>query len=152
YGDVAEATAVGIREILVNGKAPGETSLIIWQQGGAKLFFDVRVEASPFVTNNRTEALRRELGKELPRQQIDPTIDNDLIFLRGTVKDLNSAERAFAIASSMGKSVNLLHVEVPPPDPQILLKVKFASVDRTQLSQLGANLFSLGEKGIIAST
>jgi pilus assembly protein CpaC len=45
YGDVAEATAVGPKEILVNGKAPGETSLILWQQGGEKLFFDVKVQA-----------------------------------------------------------------------------------------------------------
>ena len=152
YGDIAEATAVGIREILLNGKTPGETSLILWQQGGSKLFFDVRVEASPFTTNGRAEALRRELGTELPGQNIEPTLDNDLIFLRGTVKDLNSAERALAIAAAMGKVVNLLHVEVPSAEPQILLKVKFASVDRTMLSQLGANLFSTGAGGVIAAT
>lgn len=43
FGDVAEATAVGPQEVLVNGKAPGQTSLIIWQQGGSKLFFDITV-------------------------------------------------------------------------------------------------------------
>jgi pilus assembly protein CpaC len=153
YGDVAEATAVGIREILVNGKAPGETSLIIWQQGGGKLFFDVRVEPSPFARNERLEALVRELNLELPGQEIAPTIENDLIFLRGRVKDLTSAERAFAIASSMGKAVNLLQVQVPPPDPQILLKVRFASVDRSKLTNLGINLFNLGKGGgTVAST
>ena len=36
-GEVAEVTAVGPQEILVNGKAPGQTSLIVWQQGGEKL-------------------------------------------------------------------------------------------------------------------
>jgi pilus assembly protein CpaC len=152
YGDVAEATAVGIREILVNGKAPGETSLIIWQQGGAKLFFDVRVEASPFARNARLEALLRELNLELPGQEIAPTIENDLIFLRGRVKDLTSADRAYVIASSMGKSVNLLQVQVPSPDPQILLKVKFASVDRNKLTNLGINLFSLGQTLAATST
>src|SRR5690349_2760683 len=29
--DLAEAVAVNPREVLVNGKAPGETSLIVWQ-------------------------------------------------------------------------------------------------------------------------
>jgi hypothetical protein len=29
--------------VLVNGKAPGETSLIIWQQGGNRLIFDLNV-------------------------------------------------------------------------------------------------------------
>ena len=151
FGDVAEATAVGPREILVNGKAPGETSLILWQQGGGKLFFDVIVRPSRFTNNNRVEALRREIRAELPGQKIEPSMENDLIFLRGTVKDLTSAQRALAIASSMGKPVNLLYVEVPPPDIQILLKVKFASVDRTMLTQFGVNLFSTGATNTIGS-
>ena len=69
FGDVAEATAVGPREILVNGKAPGETSLILWQQGGGKLFFDVIVRPSAFTNNSRVEALRREIRAELPGQR-----------------------------------------------------------------------------------
>src|SRR6478609_7148042 len=31
-GDFAEAVAVNPKEVLINGKAPGETSLIVWQQ------------------------------------------------------------------------------------------------------------------------
>lgn len=152
YGDVAEATAVGPKEILVNGKAPGETSLILWQQGGEKLFFDVKVQASRFATNTRAETLRRELSKELPGQKIEVSVENDLIFLRGTAKDLTSADRAVAIASSMGKPVNLLYVDVPAPDSQILLKVKFASVDRSLLTQAGLNLFSTGATNTIGLT
>ena len=152
FGDVAEATAVGPREILVNGKAAGETSLIVWQQGGGKLFFDVIVRPSRFINNNRVEALRREMRAELPGQKIEPSVENDLIFLRGTVKDLTSAQRAVAIASSMGKPVNLLYVDVPPADTQILLRVKFASVDRTALTQFGLNLFSTGATNTIGST
>src|SRR6185369_13943575 len=40
--------------------------------------------------------------------------------------------------------VNLLYVEVPPTDTQILLKVQFATVDRTASTELGMNLVSLG--------
>jgi len=152
YGDVAEATAVGPKEILVNGKAPGETTLILWQQGGEKLFFDVKVQASRFATNTRAETLRRELSRELPGQKIEASVENDLIFLRGTVKDLTSADRAIAIAASMGKPVNLLYVDVPAPDSQILLKVKFASVDRSLLTQAGLNLFSTGATNTIGLT
>ena len=36
YGDVAEAKAVAPREVLLNGKTPGETSLIIWQRDGGR--------------------------------------------------------------------------------------------------------------------
>ena len=60
------------------------------------------------------------------------------------MKDLTSAQRAVQIASTAGKVVNLLDVEVPKSDPQILIKVRFASVDRNQARQLGVNLFNLG--------
>jgi len=150
-GDLAQATAVGPSEVLVNGKAPGETSLIIWQQGGGKLFFDVIVQPSRFANTSRGDILHREIARELPGQKIDATVENDLIFLRGTVKDLTSAQRAVAIASSLGKPVNLLYVNVPPPEPQILLKVRFASVDRSLSTQLGLNLFSTGATNTIGS-
>ena len=64
YGDVADAAAVSPREVLVNGKKAGETSLIIWQQGGGKLFFDVTVRSSQFAANDRLEALGRQMKKE----------------------------------------------------------------------------------------
>ena len=35
-------------------------------------------------------------------------------------------------------------MDVPAPEKQILLKVQFASVDRSKAKQLGINLFSLG--------
>lgn len=151
FGEVAEATAVGPQEVLVNGKAPGETSLIIWQQGGGKLFFDVTVQPARFANNNRLDALRRQMNKELPGQKVDLSIENDLVFLRGTVKDLTSADRAVAVASAMGKPVNLLYVDVPKPEAQILLKVKFASVDRNLSNQLGINIFSTGAANTIGA-
>lgn len=144
FGDVAEATAMGPQEVLVNGKAPGQTSLIIWQQGGSKLFFDVTVQPSRFGNDSRIDALRRQLGKELPGAKVDVSIEGDLIFLRGNVKNLTDANRAIAISSALGKPVNLLYVDVPAPEAQILLKVKFASVDRSLSTTLGINLFSLG--------
>src|SRR5690349_24892895 len=42
-GDVAEAIAITPKEVLINGKAPGETTVILWQQGGNRLFYDLTV-------------------------------------------------------------------------------------------------------------
>src|ERR1700722_12999466 len=137
FGDVAEATAVGPQEVLVNGKAAGQTSLIIWQQGGGKLFFDVTVQPSSYGNDTRAETLRRQLGKELPGTKVDVSVEGDLVFLRGSVKNLTEANRAVAISSALGKPVNLLYVDVPAPEAQIMLKVKFASVDRSKSTQLG---------------
>jgi pilus assembly protein CpaC len=151
FGELVEATAVGAREVLVSGKAPGETSLIIWQQGGNKLMFDVTVRASRFATSTRTDAVRREMEKELPGENVTFTVENDTVFLRGRVKNLTHAERAVAIASTLGKTVNLLNVDVPAADAQILLKVRFASVDRNASTELGLNLVSTGATNTIGS-
>ena len=87
---------------------------------------------SSYVENDTMEGVQRELRTELPGQHLKVSSEGGLIFLRGTVKDLNSSQRAFQIASTAGKVVNLLYVDVPPAQPQILLKVRFASVDLTR--------------------
>lgn len=149
--DIAEATAVSPTEIMINGKAPGETTLIVWQAGGGRQFFDVKVRSSTQVATDRLEALRRELRTEFPGQALRVTSEGGSIFLRGTVKDLGSSDRAVQIATTAGKVVNLLYVNVPPAEPQILLKVRFASYDRTVQRQLGLNIFSLGATNSIGS-
>ena len=152
FGDVAEAMAVGPNEVLVSGKNPGSTSLIIWQQNGTKRFFDLVVRPNSFLANTRLETVRRELAAELPGQEIAMTREDDTVFLRGKVKDLTSAGRAVAIASTLGKVVNLLYVDVPAAEQQVLLKVRFASIDRSVSTELGLNLFSTGATNTIGRT
>jgi pilus assembly protein CpaC len=141
---IADATVVSPTEILVNGKAAGETSLILWEKGGSREFFNVTVRNSQTSGNDRVETVRRALKRELPDQPIRVTAENGSVFLSGTVKDLTSSDRAVQIAGVAGKVVNLLNVDVPQAQPQILLKVVFASVDRTKSKDLGVNLFSSG--------
>jgi pilus assembly protein CpaC len=143
-GDIAEASAISPTEIMVDGKAAGETSLIIWDIHGGRQFFNVTVRQQPALTGDSLDAIRRELRTELPGQSIRVSYSNNNIFLRGTVNDLVSSTRAMQIASAGGKVVNLLDVSVPRSDSQILLKVRFASVDRSRARQLGINLFNLG--------
>jgi pilus assembly protein CpaC len=150
-GDFANAQAVSPTQILLSGKAPGETSLIIWDQSGGRQFFNVTVRPSTFASNDVLDGLRRELRAELPGQNVRVSQDNGIIFLRGTVTNLNSSDRAVMIASTAGKVVNLLNVNVPAAEPQILLKVRFASIDRTKEKQLGLNIFSTGFGNTVGS-
>jgi pilus assembly protein CpaC len=143
-GEYAEAQAISPTELMISGKAPGETSLIIWDTSGGRQFFNVTVRAPNLITTERIESLRRELRTELPGQSVKVTTENGNVFLRGTVKDLESSERAVQIAATAGKVVNLLYVDVPPADRQILLKVRFASIDLTKLKQFGINFYSTG--------
>jgi pilus assembly protein CpaC len=150
-GGFAEAQAVSPTQILLSGKAPGETSLIIWDQTGGRQFFNVSVRQSRFASDDALDGVRRELRAELPGQNVRVSQDNGVIFLRGTVSDLNNSDRAVMIASTAGKVVNLLNVNVPAPEPQILLKVRFASIDRTKEKQLGINVFSTGAANTIGA-
>ncbi len=151
-GEFAEASAVSPTEVLINGKAVGETSLILWDVSGARQFIHVTVQADTTAVDDHLEAVRRELQTEMPDQALKISAANGSIFLRGTVKDLNSSDRAVQIASTAGKVVNLLYVDVPPSDPQVLLKVRFAAVDRNRSKQLGINLFSTGLGNAIGGT
>jgi pilus assembly protein CpaC len=148
-GDIAEVTAVSPTEVMVDGKAPGETSLIIWDIRGGRQFFNITVRPIATISSDNIDSIRRELRTELPGQTIRVSYSNNNIFLRGTVNDLNSSTRAVEIASTAGKVVNLLDVSVPKSDPQILLKVRFMSVDRSKARQLGINLFDLGKGNAI---
>ncbi|MBI4908515.1 MAG: pilus assembly protein N-terminal domain-containing protein [Acidobacteria bacterium] len=137
----AEAVVVNPREIVVNGKAAGETSLIVWQQGGGRLIFDLHVRPS----DNRLEAIQRQIDREAGENAVTVSMEDQNIFLRGTVENLTLAERAMEIAKAFGKPVNLLHVKVPGAEPQILLRVRFANLDRSMSHELGANFFTLNK-------
>ncbi len=143
-GDIAEASVITPTEIMVNGKAPGQTSLIIWDDRGGRQFFNVTVRTSASEIQTTMDSVRRQLRTELPGQTLSLSSENGVVYLRGTVDDLTSSARAVQIASTAGKVVNLLNVKVPNAKPQILLKVRIASVDRNKARKMGINLFNLG--------
>jgi pilus assembly protein CpaC len=135
-GDLIEAVAVGPKEVLINGKAPGETSVVVWQQGGTRLLYDLTVR----IASQKLDAVRAQIARDFPDTDINVTYDNDTAFVRGTVKDTVEADRIMAMVATLGKAINLMHVQVPDVDPQILLKVRFADVDRSASMDLGANI------------
>ncbi|HWA93662.1 MAG TPA: pilus assembly protein N-terminal domain-containing protein [Terracidiphilus sp.] len=142
--EIAEAVAVSPTQVLINGKKVGETSVIVWDVSGGRQFFNLTVRESMLAINDALDAVRRQLRIELPGQHLRVSEESGSVFLRGTVNDLNSSDRAVQIASSAGKVVNLLNVVVPNSEPQILLKVRFASIDRNKSNALGLNIFSTG--------
>jgi pilus assembly protein CpaC len=151
-GDVAMVSAVTPTELMVNGKSAGQTSLIVWDANGGRQFFNVSVHPSMAATDSGVEAARRELSMQLPAQPIEISMANGTVFLRGTAKDLTSSDRAEKIAETAGKVVNLLDIAVPNAPAQILLKVRFASVDRSLEKQLGINIFSTGFGNVLGGT
>ena len=135
---LAETVVIGPKEILVNGLAPGETSIVIWQEGDVRLFYNLLVRPS----NLKVDAVRDQIAAEFPDANVDLSVANDIVFIRGTVKTMAAGERAVAMASTLGKVVNLLRVSIPPEEPQILLRVRFADVERGASTELASALAS----------
>jgi pilus assembly protein CpaC len=137
-GDLAEAVAINPKEVLITGKVPGITTLMVWQQSGTRLMYELTVRPSPV----KLEAVRQQIARDFPNDDINISWDNDTAFVRGTVKDVTAADRVMAMVTTLGKSVNLLRVNVPDVEPQILLRVKFIDVDRSASTDLGVNIAS----------
>jgi pilus assembly protein CpaC len=112
--------------------------VIIWQKNGSRLVFELTVRPS----SAKLEAVRQQIARDFPDTDINVTYDNDTAFVRGTVKDITAADRVKEMALTLGKVVNLLRVEVPAEDPQIVLHVRFTDVDRNASRELGMNLAS----------
>lgn len=139
--ETIEVVAISAREVVLNGKQPGQTSVILWQRDAGRLLFDVTVNASP---NRKLESVQAQLDKEFAGASISLQLEGSDVFIRGTVNDLTEADRVVAIASVLGRPINLLKVAVSATEPQILLKVKFADVERGATQELGFNLLSTG--------
>lgn len=151
-GGIAETLVTSPRELLIHGRAPGQTSLIVWQQGGNRLLFDLNVLPNTTKLQDQMDAIKRELEREIPGVPLDVTFENGTYFVRGTVKDVTTADRVMSIVRTAGIAINLMNVEIPPTEAQILLQVKFADVDRGASTELGANIFSLGAANTVGTT
>jgi pilus assembly protein CpaC len=62
-GALVDARAVSPKEILIDGKAPGETSLIVWQQDGTRLLYDLTVRPSAQKSNPESKSDKPGEGK-----------------------------------------------------------------------------------------
>ena len=136
--ETAEVVPVSTRTVMINGKAPGETSAILWLSDGTRKEYDVNVQ---FATS-RLDAAKKQITQEFG-DAVQLTGDASAVYLTGTVKNLYASQRAQSIGLAVGRVVNLLNVEIPPQEQQILLKVRFADVDRSKSLSLGVNFIGV---------
>jgi pilus assembly protein CpaC len=129
--DVAEVTIVSPTEVIINGKGLGTTTLFVWDNQGQVRVYSVEVTAD-------APGLERFLRSLMPDEEIQVTASRNAVTLSGNVKDPNSVGRAVQMAQTTGATVidNL----VAPPAVQVLLKVRFAEINRTALKDWSARL------------
>ena len=134
---IADATVVAPREILVDGKAPGTISLIVW--GVARRSqYDLVIEPAITTLQQRLQAL-------FPGELIEVGVTDEAVVLSGRVSSnqvmLRAGEIATASASKL-KVINMLQLPGGSDSQQVLLQVRFAEVNRRALKELGVSLFT----------
>jgi pilus assembly protein CpaC len=140
---IADVVVISPREVMVNAKSPGRATVIVWNGGPEPLRYDVDVIPDTF----EFDEFRQQLIKELPESNIQVTGKGETIVLTGTVTSSEQSKQAAGMAQTRGKTVINLLKAPPAPEPrQILLQVRFASIDRVAMTQVGFNLFSLNPK------
>ena len=136
---VADGTVVAPREVLIDGKAPGTISLIVWGES-RRAQYDLVVEP-PVPT------LQQQLQALFPGEAITVNFSDDATVLSGQVSSTNVMLRAAEIAKASAAKrqvINMLQVPGGSESQQVLLQVRFAEVNRRVLRELGVSLFTSG--------
>jgi len=132
---VADATVVEPREILLDGKAAGTVSLIIWGDTGRKQY-DVVVDPGVSTLEQQFQAL-------FPGEDIRVGTSEGALVLSGAVSSNQIMLRAGEIARASSKLniINLLQLPGGSESQQVMLQVRFAEVNRRALTEAGIALF-----------
>ncbi len=146
--NIADVAALSNRTIYILGKAPGYTSLTLLGNGG-RLIANVNVHVTPDLAE-----FKSRLREILPGEKIEVRTANDGIVLSGTVSGVTRLARAMELAEryAPGRVSNMMSVG---GSQQVMLKVRFAEVQRNATKELGFNWsfgVGFGNFGVSAST
>jgi pilus assembly protein CpaC len=132
---VADAVVVTPREVLIDGKAAGTVSMILWG-AGTRVQYDVVVDTGVLV-------LEQQLKTLFPGEDIRVSVNDEALILSGSVSSnaimLRAAEIAAASSGKL-KVINMLQLPGGNESQQVMLQVRFAEVNRSALKELGLNL------------
>ena len=144
---ILDVLIVASDQVLVNGKAPGSVSLVLWDDSGNNRSYDVSVDLD-------TQSFSDQLHAIYPTQPVKVSAQGDALVLSGHASSQAIADKMLEMAKAAApKSVSEIEI-AGSAAAEIMLQVKFAEVDRSAVQELGLNILSLpGAKNIgIVST
>jgi pilus assembly protein CpaC len=137
--EVADAMVTSPSQVLINGKLPGTISLFVWERGGSLKRYEVVVQRD-------LARLGEQLTSLFPGEGITAQSNGKAVVLSGTVSHKDVIERASMVAAGYVDKkedvVSLLQVRDSGGGNQVLLRVRFAEVSRSALTELGVNFFT----------
>ena len=141
---VIETLATSPTQLVVEGKAAGAGSLILWDGTGRSQLLDVVVDLD-------ISGLRNAIEHSPTAQPVDVQVNGGRVFLSGNVSDPHVAEDLMKMAGTYSTQVVSSLTVAVPHERQVLLEVKIAEVDRSRLQTLGINIFSTGAANTMGS-
>jgi len=130
---IAEATVVSPYQVLVNGKAPGGVSLIIWDESGQNQNFEVSVDIDIL-------GITQKIHEVFPGEPVQIETSGSVVMLSGRVSSEEVADKIQEVVKNITPKVtSLMQVPAPPPADQVALQIQFAEVNRVAITQLGVN-------------
>jgi pilus assembly protein CpaC len=143
---IADISTLSDRTIYVLGKAPGRTTLTLLGPDG-RLITNVEVQVTPDVAE-----FKERLRQILPGEPIEVRTANDGIVLSGVVSSIARLDRALDLAEryAPGRVSNLM---VVGGTQQVMLKVRFAEVQRRVIKDLsaGLNIIEAGSNAAVSA-
>ena len=135
--EVADAQVVEPRELLIDGRAPGTISLILWGPG-IRRQYDLVIE-TPITT------LEQHLHALFPGEDIRINYSDEAIILSGQTSSTATMLRVAEIAqasSPESEIINMLQVPGGSVSQQVMLQVRFAEINRSALFEAGFSFFT----------
>jgi pilus assembly protein CpaC len=137
--EVADAMVTSSNQLLINGKMPGTISMFVWERGGALRQYEVIVQRD-------LARLNEQIKRLFPGEGIEAQSNGKSIVLSGMVSSKELSGKASSVAAGYVDKpedvVNLLGLQEGNGSNQVLLRVRFAEVSRTAITDLGTSLFT----------
>lgn len=143
--DVLDSITASPNQIVVTAKAPGETSLILWDEDG-------NTHSWQITSDMDVSDLREALHAALPNEEIHAEGRGDSITLSGMVSSPAVMEQAAKLAGLYSKNVANSMQMAPQHAYQVRLKVRVIEIDRSRAEQLGFNFFGTGKNTFATQT
>ena len=142
---VVTTTTTAPNEVVVTATAPGSSSVVLWQENNQSRTIEVFADLD-------VSLLREAIARNFPNEAIQVEAEEGRVLLSGTASSPAVADQIGKMAAPFSKDiVNSIRLAPPPPQKQVMLKVRFAQVDRSKLTAFGINLFSTGAANTLGS-
>jgi pilus assembly protein CpaC len=135
---VVESTTTSPNQVVITAKSPGSSNIVFWDEEGRSRMLEVSADVD-------ISGFRDALQQTYPNQPIEARAEEGRVVISGTVTDKDIADNVYKMAQNYSKEVvDAILVHVPPHGKQIMLKVRFAEVDRGKMNTFGINIISTG--------